>query len=437
MEPGQTAELPLPVPPAPEPTATPTEEPTATPTEEPAEPSPTPTSPRIVPRGGSTAVPVEEPEEEETPEDVEPAEVTEEPTEETAPEEPTEEAPPEETEATIEQTEDDVTPTTEVGGAEVTEEPTEEAPPTEEVEAGPDLGDADVIAPLSFGPIETDAPLVVAPGGGAFAYYVNGTELAVGDFGGGATPLGASMWPYWSPGGVLLYAYPTENGTAIAVWAGGTVQVTDGTDDDGNAVSDIPAGWLGSQLYYLRTFPDEPNRVELHSAGPNGEGDTIVWADDDVGFAGQRPIAVPDLGGVLIPTGSSWLLVAADGSAGVIGENPYGAIGEALISPGGSRIAYVAGGQLIVAEVGQPGSPMGVLPYPSGGFAWSPSGEQLVIVEGSTLSIYSAFGEFLGSVANEAGLTITAPAWSGNGIFFLEVAPAPAIRRIAPELFAP
>jgi hypothetical protein len=55
------------------------------------------------------------------------------------------------------------------------------------------------------------------------------------------------------------------------------------------------------------------------------------------------------------------------------------------------------------------------------------------VSDGASLSIYDTSGEFLGSAESATGVTIAAPQWLDDGIYYVEIAPTPSLRRILVE----
>jgi hypothetical protein len=126
--------------------------------------------------------------------------------------------------------------------------------------------------------------------------------------------------------------------------------------------------------------------------------------------------------GMLIPTQSSWLLVSPGGDVSDMGANGHGAVTAPTLSPGGSLVAYLVGGQVIIASVNSPGAAIASIPS-AGSFDWSPDGEQLVVTDGSGVAIYTASGAPVMSIPNSTGVSIAAVGWTGKGIYLLESSP--------------
>jgi hypothetical protein len=405
----------------PRPTKTPTKTPTPTRTPKPTktpEPTNTPTQPAIVPIGGG-----------QTPIDgggvTQPAEV---PTDTPVVEQPTE-VPP------IEPTSSGIEPSNTTPAVEDTETPevqVEETPTVEVVSTEADLSTSQVLFPVPAG--APPGPLAVNAKQWAVIY--SGDQLAMVDLAtGDVTPIGPGASPMWSPLGiVLLYA---SSPTSVATWDSdsGTIYPVGVDQSDGGSVTDVPAGWIDDKLYYLRSFNEQQGHVELHRANWNGEEDKVVWTGDGISMTADHPVAVSSDAetGILIPTDSKWFLISPDGSETDLGPNPYGAIGDATLSPFESLIAYTAGGRLYVAWSTAPGSPIFDKTYPDGGFAFSPKGSQLVTAGTDGLVIFSTTdGSQLQFIANGDGMHATSPAWTDAGIYFIDSGAQPPVMRLQP-----
>ena len=150
-----------------------------------------------------------------------------------------------------------------------------------------------------------------------------------------------------------------------------------------------------------------------------------------------RPVATG--AGITIATSSGWMIIGPDGSAAHVGGAAFGSVGAPIVSIGGSLIAYSADGVVYVAGINDPGSPLGPGILYSGGFgagyAFATSGEQLVVSSAGGLALYTIFGEPLGSV--DSGVSIAAPYWIEDRIYFLAVGDATTLRVIsASAIFA-
>ncbi len=430
-----------------EPTATrtPTEEPTATETREPTEtatPEPTETPKPKRPTRTPTAEPTatEEPAQQPTigPSDnTAPTEAPPPPTEvptETPVEEPTDSTqivPVDGTGAAGETPISEATAeTTAIGG------PTEEPNGDQTSNTAALLDDTARIAGISsggapLGPLRVNSPgtlmVLSSDAGGSDLQVVSMSDGSV------VAHLGAGADPIWSPLGIVLLYQSYADGTpSVGLYDGDTGKfepISDPSKD--GAVQDIPAGWSGTSAYYLRETGDQDSTVILYGYDVNSGETTEVWRSTGVALSGGRPIPTGD--GFLIATTASWLLVGADGSESNLGPNDFGLTGEGFLSPGANLVAYPAGDQLIVADASSPGIPMAQIPYVNGngaGFTWSPDGSYLAVSDGYSLQIYDTSGNFLAAATSDNGVTIAAPQWLSDGIYYVETSPTPSLRRL-------
>ncbi len=258
-------------------------------------------------------------------------------------------------------------------------------------------------------------------------------SLAVADTSGSILMnLGPAGYPIWSPQGlVLLYANYAGAYPEVRTWDSETGSVYQVTPPNGVAVSDIPGGWFGGRFYYQRTFPDSPGLIEIRSASWDGSDDQLVWSGSEVYPVSARPLSITT--GLLIATSSNWLLITPDGSSIDMGGNPFGSIGAPILSPGGSLIAYNAGGQVYVALTDNPGVPInGGFPYDGGfgaGFAFATTGEEVVVSGSNGLTLYSIYGSTLGSAP--ANVPVAAPYWIEDRIYFLEIGATTTLRVVS------
>jgi Putative zinc-finger len=398
----------------PRPTKTPKPKPTRTPkpTKTP-EPTETPTQPGIVPIGGGETQPAEVPTD--TP-------VVEQPTE--VPQ--------------IEPTSSGIEPSSTTPVVEDTETPevqVEETPTVEVVSTEADLSTSQVLVDLPAGASAPSGPLEVTNASdGQFAVIFSGDQLAVVDLSSGrVTPIGPGASPMWSPLGFeLLFA---SSPTTVSTWDRPTGAINRMTASDEGQTTDVPAGWIGEHLYYLRSFNDQPGHAELHQAQWDGSEDTVIWTGDNVNLTADHAVAndTDYQKGILIPTDTGWFLITPDGTESKLGDNPFEAIGDATVSPGGSRIAYTANGELIVASTTAPGSPLFTLTYPDGGFAFSPDGMKIVTAGSDGLFVFNSNdGSSLSSVVNAEGMHASSPYWSDSGVTFIDVGAQPPVMRLQP-----
>lgn len=306
-------------------------------------------------------------------------------------------------------------------------------------ETGP-LDESVQIATLGDGVSAPAGGLRVAADGGAAVIKGPDGGLAVVDSDGNLLQgLGSAVTPMWSPMGmVLLYGDLNGGSQSVATWdrTDGAIYSIGADPGDGGPVADIAIGWIGSRLYYLRSFLDSAGNVELHSADYDGGNDQLVWIGEGVQLAAERPETTS--AGVLLPTLDQWLLIDEAGNFTGVGVTG-GSIGEPILSPDESLLAYSTGGQIAIASPSDPGNPWVTIDYPDGvsGFAFSPSGAEIVVSDGATLRIYSTSdGSPIGEAASLQGATATHPYWGADGIRYLHIDDTTTLNLIDPAEFA-
>ncbi len=316
---------------------------------------------------------------------------------------------------------------------EATEPAVEVVETAEATDAPFDLDQAPLYAPLPPGAGPVSGPLRFAPSRGVLVDLSgDGTSLALADLSGGAVGLGVdAYYPMWSESGTLGFAYypAGEDQPSIGAWSPGSGIVTRLTTQDGVGGDhrDVPAGWVGGDLYYERTFPDESGgRVELRRVRGDGSNDALVWEDDGVQVTSAHPFPVS--GGFAIATSGGWLLVQ-DGTASGLGAVTLGGrISQLEVGPGGWT-AYADGQSIAVVGSQNFDSVVSVLPFsedPGAGFSWSPDGARLAVTDSAGLAIFdAASGAELASWSSE-GL-VGAPLWTAEGVLFVRGGPDAAI----------
>jgi hypothetical protein len=223
-----------------------------------------------------------------------------------------------------------------------------------------------------------------------------------------------------------MFSAPGERGTVTGIWNAdsGNLSYVPASEDESS--SDLPIGGDGSSFYFLRTFPDRPGAMEIHSATIDGSDNGAIWTSDSDTLGGARPAW--SSGGILVPTDAEWLLVDAGGNETTLGANPYGSVGAPVLSPGEGLMAYSAGDQVVVAWTTDPGTAVATAPLGagSGGYAFSTSGEEVVVSDGSALHVVSYEGEDLGNLSGNQ--PIGGVYWINDTIYYLQVGGEAALK---------
>ena len=275
------------------------------------------------------------------------------------------------------------------------------------------------------GPLQINAPgtlMVLSPDqGGSDLQVVNTTEgKVVYDLGSGASPI-------WSPQGiVLLYQDTNHDRPEAAIYESDSGAATVISNDNGESFQEeIPAGWVDTSAYYLRVLGDSDQTVVLYAYEVNEKTTTEIWRGNGISLSSARPVALG--AGFLIPTQTDWLLVGTDGSVTSLDSNTFAPTGDPILSPFGTLVMYPSDTQLVIASVQSPGSPQGALipyaPNAGAGYSWEPNGEYVVVSDGSNLVIYDSTGNQVGEISSASGMSIAAPQWLEDGIYYVESSP--------------
>lgn len=304
-----------------------------------------------------------------------------------------------------------------------------EAPVIATVDGSAEPAGLDLSKTVTSLPTGTSSPpgrLAFSPGMSLYVVTAPDGQLAVADLEGEIViTLGAGALPVWSGPG-LMFAAPSDNGTRVGIWNSDTGDLAYIPASEDEATSDLPIGGGGQAFYFLRTFPDRPGAMEIHNATIDGSDEDVIWSADAVELGGARPVWSSD--GILLPAVSEWLRIGFDGSETELGENPYGAIGAPILSPGQGLMAYSAGDQVIVAWTETPGEAVATAPFggSTGGYAFSTSGEQIVVSDGSALHVVSYQGDDLGTLSGNQPLG--GVYWVEGAIYYLQIGEDAALR---------
>ncbi len=230
--------------------------------------------------------------------------------------------------------------------------------PATEPEPAPEV---DAARAADAEPLPTEAP-PAPPDGDIAAAAV----IGAGDPGGNpiVSPNGAVLTTTASDDGSVTIAVPDASGAPVAI---------DPTDEPH---TDTPVGWAGGSAYYQRAYPD--GRLELRAGSPGGGG-WVIWS----------------------------------GAPGIFGPG----IGQARLTAGGDRIAFLSGGTLYIAPTGDPNAAAALAVGNVVGFDWAPGGDRLAVSDGYAISIFGPYGEGpLISVGNQGGIPIGTVDWREDGI---------------------
>lgn len=304
------------------------------------------------------------------------------------------------------------------GDNESRDEPTTAAPGDESSDnsgtAGNDSGEGTSDSGLGLGSAQEVATTADVPGDPGQRLGVTNDNALEFDVNPGRVSL--------SNNGVTLEAGDVESGRAVLACDGSGSCIDISSASAGGSHSDYPLGWIGSDIIYERI---DDNGVSFRAV--QIDSDSLEVVDDrELGGGGSgletliRPYPVN--GGLLVPSPDAWLFITADGVTQIDG-NPYGGdIALIRIAPSSDRIAYVAGGEIIIASLGSPGSAQATVPFSGTDFDVSPDGSQIVVTDGAEIRILDLNGSVAQTFANDEGIAIGGIAWTqGRGIVYVDL----------------
>lgn len=206
-----------------------------------------------------------------------------------------------------------------------------------------------------------------------------------------------------------------EGQQSLAICVGADCVAATSDSGDG-AYLDQVIGWVDDTLIYQRI--SDAGTVEIRALVWNG----APVSDQQIGSvdAPLTPLdaAYPVEIGTLIPTESAWLLVSG-GSAELIDSNPYGSIQLVRTNHAEDLITYVAGGELIVADVSSPGSAISAIPFNGLDYDLSPDTGTIAISTGSGIELWSRDGNLVG--ASDTTIATGSLLWRSSGIVFIDL----------------
>jgi hypothetical protein len=224
--------------------------------------------------------------------------------------------------------------------------------------------------------------------------------------------------------GVTLQSGEGERGqVAVACDGNGSCREISSSSGEGSGYTDTPIGWLNGEAIYERLNGDEyPVEFRAVSIDPDSlepQEDRLIGGGDygDIGTL-IRPYPVNEA--LLVPTASDWLLISSD-SVDAIDSNPYGDLSQIRVNPGTGVISYVSGGNLILAPLESPGSPMVSLPFSEVDYDFSPNGDRIAVSTGETIEIWDSSGNVLTTFTNTDGIALGSLAWFNQGLIFADL----------------
>ncbi len=320
-----------------------------------------------------------------------------------------------------------------VGDAKPTKTPKPDRKPAETTVSGSDssaIGQAQQLAQMPAA-IEAGAVVRANPNGALFV-VADRSGCTIYDFSGnvvGSIP--GAQRPFWSVfGTAMLISAPSDGGMKASIWSISSQSVFPVNAPSDRAYVDFPAGADSDAFYFVRSFSDG---IEVHRTllDGNSNPDSAIWKSKDQ-LSGEPVVTAA---GVVFAAGGSFWTVTPDGNGTKVSDDPFGDVRAPLQSPGGANFAFIAGDQIIAATSSSPGSGAAI-PYSAssgGGFAFSPSGDQIAVADGDTLSIYANDGHAAGHIASSNGAALTVVAWTNDGIVVVENGDQPILRLVPPD----
>ncbi len=215
-----------------------------------------------------------------------------------------------------------------------------------------------------------------------------------------------------SPGGQAVYACDA---------AGTCVDLSSASRGDGGS-TDTPIGWLNGEVIYERMNGDD-YAVEFRAVAVDpgtlepGQDRSLGGGDGDWETV-LRPYPVD--GGLLVPTYSSWILITPEAASAIDGNAYGGDLFQIRITPATGIISYVVNGELILASLQAPGTPIATLPFGGGDYDFSPNGDQVAILTDEELRILDLNGTLLVSYPNPEGVNVGSLTWLNQGIVYVD-----------------
>jgi hypothetical protein len=223
--------------------------------------------------------------------------------------------------------------------------------------------------------------------------------------------------------GITVTGMDSAGGQAVhACDASGTcVDISSASRGDGS-YTDTPIGWLNGDVIYERLngddYPVEFRAVSVDPSTLEPGQDRLLGGGDMDWETLIRPYPVD--GGLLVPAPSAWLLITPD-SVSAIDGNPAGqGITQIRITPATGIISYVTGGNLVLASLQAPGTPIATLPFTGGDYDFSPNGDRVAMLSDESLDIYDLDGNLLTSFPNPEGVNVGSLTWLNQGIVYVD-----------------
>jgi hypothetical protein len=191
----------------------------------------------------------------------------------------------------------------------------------------------------------------------------------------------------------------------------------------GGEVYDTAIGWYGNVVIYERIEGDtvsyrsvevDPDSLELFNDQELISGDGTIQSTQNGAYYGN--------GGVLVPALNRWVYLSVNGDSQVLGENPYQDIRMVRTGHPNGQITYIGDGQLVMADVTDPGiaqARCGVVPVD---YDLAPGGDLFVISIGSAIQVVDFNCNVLASYNADNGVGVGSVLWLNQGIAYVDLA---------------
>jgi hypothetical protein len=244
--------------------------------------------------------------------------------------------------------------------------------------------------------LSADGDLIFSVNPGRVSLEQNGVTLETGD----------------GPTGQVVFACDQNDSC---------VDISSGTGE-GSGYTDTPIGWIGDEVIYERLNGDE-DPVEFRAITLDSSmqpvGDRLIGGGDFDIETMIRPYPVN--GGLLVPSPSAWLLITQS-SVDTIDGNPYGRdLGQIRFNPSTEQISYVAGGNLILASIYSPGTPILQLPFSGAEHDFSPDRQRIAVRTDAGIEIWDTQGNVLLSYPNDDGIAVGSLSWLNEGLVYVDL----------------
>ncbi|MEJ7839193.1 MAG: hypothetical protein WKF81_10265, partial [Thermomicrobiales bacterium] len=224
--------------------------------------------------------------------------------------------------------------------------------------------------------------------------------------------------------GLSLEQTESERGVYLAICdQSGTCRSVESVDpaDPSDPVVDTPIGWVTNTAIYERIQGDTVTYKSVSVDTGSFElfgSQELVSSGRDIESTSNGAFLATD--GILIPGVESWVFLSPDGGSQVLGSNPFSQITMVRTGHANSQITYVGDGQLVMADIGDPGNVRAAISISLVDYDLAPSGDRFVVSTGSDIQIIDFQGNVLDSFASDNGSPLGSVLWLTSGIAYVD-----------------